>query len=87
MKSEKPKFVILKTKETLLQSLIKDTYTFAFLLLCIYVSQGSAWWTFFTGVMALIFIIGLIGGSGERTMLYSKKEAVDWASKLEDDNG
>lgn len=36
----------------------RDSVTFGFMLLCIYVSQGSKWWTFLTGV-AFIFFFGV----------------------------
>lgn len=32
---------------------------FAFLLLCIYVSQGSTWWTLVTGVIFLLTVLGV----------------------------
>lgn len=32
---------------------------FAFLLLCIYVSQGSAWWTLVTGVLFLLALFAM----------------------------
>ena len=51
------KFCILReNKETVLASIVKDTFTFSFLLLCIYISKGSNWWTFLTGVMFLLFL-------------------------------
>lgn len=55
MSTEKPKVIIYK--ESLAQSLISDLATFGLILLCIYVSQGSAWWTFVTGCMFLLFVV------------------------------
>ncbi|MCK9554133.1 hypothetical protein [Aquamicrobium sp.] len=55
MSTEKPKIIIYK--ESLAQSLISDLATFGLILLCIYVSQGSAWWTFVTGCMFLLFVV------------------------------
>ena len=52
---QKPKIVILK--ESLAQSLISDTATLGMILLCVYVSQGSKWWTLVTGYMFLFFVV------------------------------
>ena len=48
--------VIIKPKETVIQSFIKDLVTFSFLGLCIYISEGSTWWTFFSGVFFIVFL-------------------------------
>lgn len=55
MSNEKPKVIIYK--ESLAQSLTSDLATFGLILLCIYASQGSAWWTFVTGCIFLLFVV------------------------------
>jgi len=56
MDSKEP--IIITYKETLAQSLISDAATFGLLLLSVYVSQGSNFWTFVTGCLFLLFVIG-----------------------------
>ncbi|BBA31978.1 uncharacterized protein sS8_0860 [Methylocaldum marinum] len=51
-----PKYVFFDRTESLMESILKDAATFGFLLLCIYVSRDSAWWTFATGTMAVLMI-------------------------------
>ncbi len=54
----KPKYVVLDGREKLGESLVKDGVTFGLLLLCIWASQGSKWWTFFTALMFLAYLGG-----------------------------
>lgn len=54
--NRKPTIIIYR--ESLAQSIIADVATFGLLLLSIWVSRGSTWWTFATGVMFLFFVIG-----------------------------
>jgi len=87
-KMEKPKYVIIDRRETVFESLIKDFVTFSLLLLSIYTSQGSRWWTFFTGVLFIIFLC--TGGSqsaGEKVNTFtSKKEIETWLMSQPDDS-
>lgn len=89
MKAEKPKHIIFRRTESLLQSLVSDTFTFSLMGLCIYVSQGSTWWTFFTGLMAIFFLFAKANAAMDNrtTKLHSKAEALEWANSLEDDGG
>ena len=80
-------FIIFDKRETLLQSWAKDSFTFGFVLLCIYVSQGSPWWTFVTGFLFLLFIAvksSCIVNKKQKT-LKGKSEAILWAKSLEDE--
>jgi hypothetical protein len=75
------------TNITFGQKMIMNLFTWPMLLLCIYVSQGSTWWAFFTGV---IFILALIGqakkfAQDHQTVLKSKAEAIAWANSLPND--
>lgn len=85
--SDRPKFIIMDKHESVLTSIVKDVVTFAFLLLCVWVSQGSTWWTFFTGSLFIAFgYFRMAAFVAERqTKLYSKAEAVKWANALPDD--
>ncbi len=53
--------VIIKPKESILQSLFKDLCTFSFIVFCVYISQNSTWWTFITGGMFLMFALLKVG--------------------------
>ena len=53
---EQPKYVVLDARQTVMQSIVADGATFGFLMLCIWVSQGSRWWTFFTALMFLAYL-------------------------------
>lgn len=53
---EQPKYVLLDKRQTLAESLVSDGVTFGLLLLCIWISQGSKWWTFFTALMFIAWL-------------------------------
>ena len=50
--------ITLKPRESFLLSFFRDFTTFSMLAFCIYISQGSTWWTFLTGLifLGLLFI-------------------------------
>jgi hypothetical protein len=80
--NEEPKYILLDKTESLLESWGKDLVTFGFLLLCIYVSSGSNWWTFFTGTMTLLVIAGKVQSASKRQKKFtSKEELISWAQK------
>ena len=77
--SDKP--IIIVYKESLAQSVISDVATFGFLLLCIWVSQGSTWWTFFTGAMFLVVVCAKLAAltkSDRVHRFYSIGEMREW---------
>ena len=81
------KFCILwKNKETVLASIVKDTFTFSFLLLCIYISNGSNWWTFLTGVMFLLFMFAKMSRfmKEDRKNFHTKEEVRKWLDSIEE---
>lgn len=57
---EQPTFIVLDKRETLAESIVRDVWTFGLLLLCIWASHGSKWWTFATAIMFMIFTLGKI---------------------------
>lgn len=75
--------------ETMVESISSDVVTFGFLLLCMWFSysHGGGWWTFFTCSMFLISLAVKIPGHGGArwVKLTTKKEAVEWAQSLPDD--
>ncbi len=68
--------ISLKPKENFIQSFAKDLVTFSLIALCIYISQGSAWWTLVTGGM-FIFMMGIKLKSlvGANTTTFKDKES------------
>lgn len=81
------KFCILwKNKETVLASIVKDTYTFCFLLLCVYVSKGSAGWTFLTGTLFLVFLFtkASVLIKEDRKNFHTKEEVRKWLDSIEE---
>ena len=82
--NDKPTIIIYK--ESLAQSLISDLATFGLILLCIYVSQGSAWWTLVTGCMFLFFVVARAAQATKSDgflHFYSLVEMRDWLDNQE----
>jgi len=77
--------VYIKPKESIVQSVVRDLFTFGFLAFCIYISADSTWWTFLTGGM---FIFGLwsrtasIIGDNARTF-DSNDQAINYLKGLD----
>ena len=86
MNKKRPKSYVLDSRMHWSIKLLRTVIAFSFLLLCIYVSQGSAWWTLVTGLLFIFFIGVLIQrmNDNERTTFYSKKEALEWLNKQEE---
>jgi hypothetical protein len=84
----KKEFMIFEKSETMVESICSDVVTFGFLLLCMWFSysQGGGWWTFFTCSMFLCSLaVRLPGASARWVKLTTKKEAIEWAASLPDD--
>jgi hypothetical protein len=83
------KMMVFEKRETMLESIASDVVTFGFLLLCMWFSysMGGGWWTFFTCSMFLISLaVNVPGGTKARWVkLATKKEAIEWANSLPDD--
>ena len=77
-------YAIFDARESLLQSILTDTTTFAFLSLMIYVSQDSNWWTLVTGIMFLIFVFGKLSVTVHRRhhRFHTKEELQKWVNSL-----
>jgi len=80
--SESKITISIKEKENIIQSFFKDLVTFSFIAFCVYISQGSTWWTFITGGMFLMFALIKIGNliNKSTTTFESKQEAMDFLS-------
>ena len=79
------KIVVIDKRKSVLESFYKDFVTFSLLAFCIYISQGSTFWTFVTGLLFLLFTFAKISIIMKRHNVFkSKKELLDWANKLDD---
>jgi hypothetical protein len=80
---EQPKYVLLDKRQTVGESLVSDGWTFGLLLLCIWASQGSKWWTFCTALMFLAFMLvkaaGIVGDRQHKFKSLDELEA--WTAK------
>lgn len=80
----KPTIIIYK--ESLAQSIISDVATFGLILLCIWSSQGSIFWTFLTGCIFLFFAVvraAIFTNSHSHLRFYSLAEVREWLEKEE----
>lgn len=73
-------YIVFDKRESLYESVVKDGFTFSFIGLCIWVSQGSTFWTFLSGLIFLLFIyIRLSSVFTQRFKKFTTKEqAVAW---------
>ena len=46
--------------ESVLSSVFKDLFTAVMLAFCVYISQGSTWWTFVSGLFFICFLFGKV---------------------------
>ena len=76
--------IIFNKTEGVFQSWAKDLVTALLVLLCVWVSRDSAWWTFFTGCFALLFSSAKLHNALQtrRIVLKNKAEAIAWAQQL-----
>lgn len=76
--------ICVKEKEGFIQSVFKDFATFSFIAFCVYISQGSTWWTFVTGGMFLMFFIIKVGNYINKSMptFTNKDDAIEYLNNL-----
>lgn len=83
---KEPKYVVFDKREGLFENIMKNVVTFSFILLCIYVSRGSTWWTFATGCFFLLMLFGLFARAWDRNKkFHSKAELKEWVDALEEE--
>ena len=87
IKMKQKETVIFNQTESVLESWSKDAITLGVMVLCVWVSRDSAWWTFFTGCFALAFFFAKAASIWDtrRTVIKSKADALAWAESLPDD--
>ena len=83
--SESKITITMNPKENIAQSAVKDLITFSMLAFCIYLSQGSTWWTFITGIICIILLgaklTALVKSSA--TTFVDKDAAIKYLADLE----
>ncbi|MFV2030613.1 hypothetical protein [Neisseria sp. S1] len=52
----KKNLVVYDRTESLVTSILRDLMTLSMLALCVYVSQGSTWWTFLSGMIFIVCV-------------------------------
>ena len=79
------KYAIFKVQETLLQSIISDSFTFFIVAMCVYISRDSAAWTVVTVCMFVMGAFAKIGQeSAKGTKLFkTKAELQEWVDSLD----
>lgn len=81
--SESKVTITIKPKENIIQSIFKDFVTFTCIAFCVYISQGSTWWTFVTGSMFLFFFFIKAGNiiNKSATTFDSKEKAIEYLTE------
>jgi len=81
-------YIIMDRTESLIESICRDIVTFGFMLLCMYAGWGSKWWTFVTGCMFLLMILGRMPSTIKKRSRKFKsiKELKDYVATMEDSN-
>jgi len=79
---EEQKIVLFR--ETLSQSIFSDFISLVVLSFCVYISKDSTWWTFVTGFMFIVFMIGKIGvvTGNFKTEIIGKQALIDYANRI-----
>jgi len=79
------KLAIFVKDETLAQSIYKDFSTFVMVAFSVYISQGSTWWTFVTGLMFILFVLVKIKGvMNKNNEFKTKADLQKWVDDLPD---
>lgn len=78
-------YKVLDRTESFVESFFSDLCTFSFLCFSIWLSHGSTWWTFVTGLMFLVFGLGKIATMFKIKVkaFTTKQELIDWANSLD----
>ena len=74
--TDQTKFVIFDRNESVIDSIFKDFVTFSLLIFSVYISQGSTWWTFITGLMFLTFLFAKISIVIKRQKVFKNKKEI-----------
>ncbi len=82
--SDDTKYAVIQLNETGAESFYKDIVTGVMVAFCVYISQGSTFWTFVTGLMFLVFLFGKIGVIlKKQTKFRTKDDLQAWVDSLD----
>ncbi len=75
--------VMIKPKESIIQSAIKDLMTFVMLGFSVYISQQSTFWTFVAGLMFIMFMFAKISAIYKKQVgtFTNKDEAIEFINE------
>lgn len=77
--------VTVLPKESIIQCFVKDAITFSMVAFCVYISQGSTWWTFVTGGAFLFIAFARLQRliSDHVTVFKGKDDAIKYLTELD----
>lgn len=78
----KTEYIVITGKESVIESIAKDSITFGFLIFCVWMSKGSRAWTLICGVMFLLFVCAKSAAAfgGRYKKFKTREELAAWAS-------
>lgn len=88
VKLEDTNYAVFEKNETVSESIYKDFVTLVMICFCVYISQGSTFWTFITGGMFMLFMFGKIALLMKSQKRFNTKASLlEWVNSLDDDDG
>ena len=79
------KTAVYVKEETVMQSIYKDFVTLVMVAFSVYISQGSTFWTFVTGLMFILFMFLKIKSVMDKGNYFkTKAELQKWVNDLPD---
>lgn len=69
--SKDGKFFVFDATESLLVNILRNLFTLSILAFCIYISRGSTWWTFVSGLMFIVGIFSWLFGQFKRVLTFN----------------
>ncbi|MBH5329127.1 hypothetical protein H9Q10_05530 [Eikenella sp. S3360] len=69
--SKDGKFFVFDATESLLVNILRNLFTLSILAFCIYISRGSTWWTFVSGLMFIVGIFSWLFGQLKRVLTFN----------------
>ena len=78
--------ITLKPKESFLLSIMRDSVTFGFIFLLVYISKDSRFWTLVSGLLFLAYFWSLLSYKLDKTCttFNDKKTAIEYIQTLTD---
>lgn len=78
-------YAVWMRNETVADSVLKDSITFAYLAFMIFISQDSTFWTFSMGSLFFIGVLAKLREALKETIKFStKSELIEWAKNVKE---